>query len=133
MALPNGTDVLILAEDSGNPGTFNVVGSQRGATQDETTAVIDVSNKTQRERKVLAGRYESTISLEQLYVPTDQGFLDLRASLRNGTLLKIRRQESGTDKEEITGVVTQMSQDFPDQAESVISVEIAVDGAWAAV
>ncbi len=127
----NGTAVLILADIGG--ATFNIVGSQRDATMDETAGVIDISSKDQRERKVLSGRYESNISMEELYVPTDAAYLALLASMRNGTIVAIRRRESGTDKEEADAIVTSISRDFPDQGEATISIELAIDGAWTAV
>lgn len=126
----NGTDVLLLAAVGGTP---TVVGSQRGVTFEETSENIDVSSKEQREMRVLAGRYSSTVSLEHLYVPSDTAYLALRDANRSGEFITIRRSEFGSPFEECSCIVTSLSGDFPDQGEAVVSVEVMVDGAWAAV
>lgn len=127
----NGTDILLLA----NTGTdmapvFEVVGSQRDVTFEETTDEIDVSSKDQREKRVLGGRYSSTISLDALYVPTDDAYEALKAAMRSGDLIKIVRQEEGTSVEGANALVTSISEAGPDQGEATISVSLTVDGAW---
>jgi len=124
----NGKDFLVLVDTDG-AGTFAAVGSQRSAKITETNDVIDTSSKDQRERKVLAGRYQVTVSFDALFVPTDTAFAALKAAMRNGTSIKIRAQESGTPTEEMTAIITDMTREFPDQDASTISLEAAVDGA----
>lgn len=126
----NGTDVLLLADVGGVP---TVVGSQRGVTFEETTETIDTSSKDSRAMRVKAGRYASTVSMEHLYVPSDTAYLALRDANRNGTPITITRREFGLDFEEACAIVTSISSDHPDQGESVISVELEVDGFWSAV
>jgi len=63
MAGKNGSDVLLLV----NTGTASVpvyeaVASQRDVDFSETTEEIDVSSKDSRAKRVLPGRYGSTIS-----------------------------------------------------------------------
>lgn len=123
----NGTDVLLLADVAGTP---TVVGSQRGLTIEETTETIDTSSKDSRAMRVKAGRYGSTVSLEHLYVPTNTAYLALRDANRNGTAITITRREFGLNFEEACAIVTSLSSDFPDQGESVISIELEVDGFW---
>lgn len=125
MAL-NGTDILLLVDGV-------VVGSQRGLTVDESSDVIDVSSKEGRAMRVLPGRYQTTFSLEHLYVPSDTAYQSLRDANRNGTFVQVIRQEEGANFEEADAIVTSLSGDFPDQAEAVISVELQVDGEWTAV
>lgn len=130
----NGTDVLLYA----NTGTdlapvWTVVGSQRNLSRDESTESIDVSSKASRAKRVLPGRYASSMSLEALYVPDDASYLALKSAMRDGDLIKVRISEVGIYTEEADAVITSMSEEFPDQAESTISVDLEIDGDWIAV
>ena len=130
----NGTDILLLI----NTGTdlvpnYEVIGSQRGYTQNETTAEIDVSSKDQREMRVLPGRYGSTISLDALYIDDDNGYLSLQSAMRNGTFVTVRVQEDGADIEEADAIVTALTKAGPDQDAATVSVTLRIDGAWTAL
>lgn len=130
----NGTDILLLI----NTGTdlapnYEVIGSQRDYTQNETTAEIDVSSKDQREMRVLPGRYGSTISLNALYIDDDNGYLSLQSAMRNGTFVTVRVQEDGADIEEADAIVTALTKAGPDQDAATVSVTLRIDGAWTAL
>lgn len=130
----NGTDVLLLV----NTGTaqqpaYTVVGSQRNLSREETTEEIDVSSKASRAKRVLAGRYASSLSLEALYVPSDDAYLALKDAMRNGELIKVRMQDDGVAAEEADALITSMSEEYPDQAEATISCDLTIDGEWAEV
>lgn len=129
----NGTDVLLLARTSTGPDVYAVVGSQRNVTFNETTAAIDMSSKASRAYKGAPGRYNCTASLEHLYVPGDSAYAALRAAMRNGTTIRVRRQESGSDVEQADAIVTSLSEAMPDQAECVVSCELQVTGEWGAI
>ncbi len=127
----NGADVLLYV----NTGTdlapnYDVIGSQRDFTLNETTAEIDVSSKDQREMRVLPGRYGSTITLGALYVPTDNAYLTLLSAMRNGTAITVRISEEGADVEEADAIVTALNRAGPDQDATTISVTLRIDGAW---
>lgn len=130
----NGTDLLLLA-NTGTPSVpvYEVVGSQRDATIEETTDTIDVSSKESRAMRVLPGRYGSTISLDALYVPDDAAYLALRAANRDGTLILVARQFEGVVTEVVSAKVDSISEAFPDQAEATISISLTVDGFWSEV
>ena len=121
----NGTDVLLLIDSL-------VVGPQRGVTFDETNDPIDFSSKDQREMRTGYGRYSSTVSLEFLYVPNASGYAAIRTAARAGTKVTVLRREQGSAIESAPAVITSKSDDFPDQAESVISLDLQLDGAWVA-
>ena len=125
----NGTDFLILA-DSDGMGAYLPVASQREAQISETNQVRDLSTKSARERKVAAGRYEATVEFSGLYVPTDAAFVALRTAMRAGTPIRLRMSQNGTDVEEATAVITDMTRDFPDQEEATIALQAAIDGAF---
>ena len=127
----NGTDILLLV----NTGTalvpvYVAVGSQRDATFGETNEAIDMSSKDSRAKRVLAGRYTAEITMEALYVPSDTAFLALKDAMRNGTLIKVVREESGVSIEEVNAVVTDLSQAAPDQDAATVSIGLAIDGEW---
>lgn len=127
----NGTDILLQV----NTGTvlvpvWETVGSQRDATFDEATAEIDVSSKTSRAKRVLPGRYSSSVSLDALYVPSDAAYLTLKAAMRDGDAVQILRQEGGVSLESADAIVTGLSEKGPDQAEAVVSISLVVDGEW---
>lgn len=133
MAL-NGSDILVLI----NTGTeespmFEPAGCQRDGTMEEGSAVIDVSCKGNRARRVLAGRYTSTISLDGLYIPGDSAFDAMRQANRNGELVLLAREESGVVVETAYAVISSMSQSFPDQDAAVISASFEIDGMWTEV
>ncbi|MCB9135157.1 MAG: hypothetical protein H6636_07010 [Anaerolineales bacterium] len=130
----NGSNLLILA-NVGTPEVpaYQVVGCQRGATIDEQTAEIDASCKSSRNKRVLPGRYSSTIALDGLYVPNDAAFQALRDANRNGELLLIAREEFGEVLETANCLVTAMPQAFPDQDVATISVSLTVDDGWTVV
>ena len=127
----NGTDVLLLV----NVGTeaapnYKVVGSQRGLTRVENTAEIDVSSKEERPKRVLGGRYDSTMTLDALYVPDDDCYLALQSANRNADLILVRKSEDDVQVEEATALITSMSESYPDQEAATITVSLRIDGEW---
>lgn len=127
----NGSSLLILA-NTGTPSVpiYTPVGSQRDASIDENTDIIDFSNKESRNRRVGAGRYSSTVSLDALYVPDDAAYAVLKAAMRSGDTVIIAREESDVVVETATAVVATLSETFPDQAEATVSASFEIDGAW---
>lgn len=120
----NGTDVLLWIDG-------DAVGSQRDCTFDETTAEIDVSNKIDgRAMRVLPGRYGATITLDSLYVPTDAAYQALLAAMRDGTFVEVVVVEEGIVLESANAIVTKLSKNAPDQAESTVSISLRIDGEW---
>jgi len=127
----NGTDVLLLV-NTGTAAvpTYEAVGSQRDVTFDEATEEIDISSKDSRAKRVLAGRYSATISLDALYVWTNDGYRALRDAMRDGDLILVAREDDGTTIETADALVTTLSESFPDQGEGTISVGLTIDGFW---
>jgi len=127
----NGADFLLLV-DIGTPEApaYKVVGGQRAATVDETTASIDVSSKDNLARRVIPGRYQSSVSLDALYIPDDEAYQALVEANRQGKLIKIVKQEFGDPVEMADAVVTSISGSFPDQGECEVSVSLYIDGEW---
>lgn len=130
----NGTDVLLLV-NTGTPAVpvYEAVGSQRDVTFDETTEEIDASSKDSRAMRVLPGRYGATLSLDALYVPTDDAYLALRSAMRDGELILVARENDGVTEETADALITSLSESFPDQGEGTISISLTIDGTWTEV
>lgn len=130
----NGSNLLIYANvGSEESPSYAVVGCQRDATIDETSETIDVSCKTSRNQRVLAGRYSSTVSMDALYIPDDTAYLALQSANRDGDLILIAREENGVITETASAKIDSISGSFPDQGEATVSISATVDGAWEAV
>jgi predicted secreted protein len=127
----NGTDVLLLV-NTGTPAVpvYEAVGEQRDVTFDESTEEIDVSSKNSRAKRVLAGRYSGSISLDFLYVWTQTGYQELRDAKRDGELILVAKQEDGVTLETVEALVTSLSESFPDQGEGTVSISLTIDGFW---
>lgn len=130
----NGTDLLLLV-NTGIPmiPAYSIVGSQRDAKIDEATATIDVSSKDSRAQRVLPGRYSSTLTLDALYVPSDAAYQALKNANRNGELILVAREENEVVVETASAKIDTMSEAFPDQGESTISITLTIDGYWTEV
>ncbi len=130
----NGTDVIIKV----NTGTdiapvWVSVGKQQGAKLSEKVGYIDESSKDAMERAGSAGRYEGSLSLDALYVPSDTAFTYLKTSFRAGTKVQVEIEEAGTPTEKAMAVITQMDTEWPDQDSATISATFDLDGAWVAL
>lgn len=118
----NGTDVLIYVYVE---GTKTAVGSQREATIEETNEEIDVSTKDLRAKRILSGRYSSTLSLDSLYVPSDTAYSALKTAMRDGEKVIV-----ATETEYADAIVTSLSESFPDQDAATVSIGLSISGAW---
>lgn len=130
----NGSDVVLLV----NTGTelvpaYEIVGSQRDVSFEETTEEIDVSSKDGRAKRVIAGRYASSISLDALYVPSDAAYQALKDAKRDGELILVAREENEVTLETANALITSMSESFPDQGEATISISLTIDDVWTVV
>lgn len=119
----NGADILIWIDG-------NAVGSQRDCTFNENTAEIDVSSKDSRAMRVLPGRYDATVDLDALYVPTDAAYADLQAAMRNGTFVEVVVIEDAVVLESADAIVTSLSRNGPDQDAATVSCTLRIDGWW---
>jgi len=130
----NGSDVMLMVNTGSEAvPAYELVGCQRDVTFEETTEEIDVSCKPRRAKRVIAGRYGATISLDALYVPSNEAFQALRDANRDGNLILVAREEMGVTLETANALITSMSEAMPDQAEATISISLTVDGEWVEV
>ena len=118
----NGSDVLIYVYID---GVKTPVGSQKEASIEETSEEIDISTKDSRAKRVIPGRYSSTISLDSLYIPSDDAYAELKDAMRNGTAVIV-----ATETEYANAIVTSLSESYPDQDTATVSISLSVNGAW---
>ena len=119
-----GSDVMLLVDVTGE---LEVIATQRDATFTENTAAIDVSSKDGRSQRVLAGRYSAEITMDSLYVYDDDAYEALVEANRTGELVMVARLQDGMVFGIGEGVVTSISDRFPDAAESTVSATVVVD------
>ncbi len=119
----NGSDILITIGGM-------VVGSQRDATIDESSDVIDISSKESRARRIVPGRYSSTLSLDALYVPDSVSYTAIKTAMREGTLVNVAVMDNNINIKSASGYVTSLSEEYPDQGEATVSITIEIDGEW---
>ena len=131
MAL-NGSSVLLKVQTSSGPNVYTVIGSQTGVKFTEKNQAIDVSTKAQPQKQYIYGEYEASITLDHLYVPNDTGYAALKAANRNQTTIVVERNESGSDLEYATALVTQLDADAKKAAPTTLSVTLQITGVWTA-
>lgn len=129
----NGSLFVVLV-NTGTPEVpaYEVVGYQRDATVEESTATIDVSSKNERAARVLPGRYSGTVSFDALFVPTDAAYQALLNALRNGDLVQLAVQENDVVTETVNANVDSLSRSYPDQDAATVSASFTLDGMWEA-
>ena len=131
MAGINGTSVLVIVNVGSEASPVWVaVGSQRSFTRNENRAEIDLSSKDSIYGEFEAGRYDSTVDLDALYVPGQQSYQTIRQALRNGLPIQLRVQEQGTDTEQANARVLTIAEEFPDQEAATTAVSFRVTGGW---
>lgn len=115
------------------PDVYVTLGAQRGATIEESNNVIDTSSKDSRAFTGLAGRYESSVSLDALYVPSDAAKLAIRDAARNGTILRIRVSAIGAEAvEQADCIVETITKEFPDDDAATFALDLTITGTWGA-
>jgi len=130
----NGADFLI----SVNIGTvaspvYSVVGGQRDLTVDQASDAIDVSSKDTPHAEFIAGRRSKTVQFDALFIPNAAAYGRLAEAQENGELVRVRRKDFGQPVKEAEGIVTSLSESFPDQGAATVSCNIQISGTFTAV
>lgn len=134
----NGSLVLLQVRTATAPDVYTTVGGQRGMSIGKEMTAIDTSAKDNADGTYVGGRRNSTMSMEGLVIASDAGRLALVAAYEtNGALagfVRIRRGAIGAEvAKQAEGIITDLSEDFPDDEESTWSVEIQISGPWGAI
>lgn len=130
----NGSDFLIAVNigDSVTP-VYSVVGGQRDMTIDRASDAIDVSSKDSPHAEFIPGRRSKTIQFDSLLVPNAAAYGKLAEAQENGELVRVRRKDFGQEVLEADGVVTSLSEGFPDQGAATVSASIQISGTFTPV
>lgn len=126
-----GSDVLVMI----NTGTvaipvWTAIGAQRGLDVTEGNEAVDCSSKDSGNRRVLPGRYSSSVNFDALYLYDDTGFVKLLAAVRAREKVQLMQRRSSTNIEYAYAVCTSVQRSYPDQDDRTVSASFEVDGAW---
>lgn len=119
----NGDDILVFIGGV-------IVGHQRNAQRTESNDLIDISSKIARQRRILAGRYQTDLTLDALWVRTASGLDALRTAIRSGDPVTLAVQFQGSGWESASAIASGSTEDWPDQGEATVSIDLAIDGSW---
>lgn len=108
--MAKGVDFVIKIEDSAMPGTYNILGGQRGATLNRSAETIDTTTKSSngwRENEVSIREW--SIEADGLLVESDQAYQDLEDAYMNGTTVLVELTTAAGNKYSGEAIIT----DFP--------------------
>ena len=128
----SGTGVLLKVDVSDSDGTdMKTIAGQRGLTVDSSGNVINLSNKdTGSVECVTVGRLTKTVTLDALVATSCTAQTALDDAHDNRTSVSIAYFKDGTLVESATAVVTGLSKNFPDEAESTYTCNLQLTSAW---
>lgn len=126
----DGAAVLVLADVG---GVYTPVAEQQGLSRESSRNMIETSHKQADHTQWIYGKKDDTLTLDALYVPGDAAMQTLRAAMGNKTVIVIRRSENGTEIEQATALISTISDEWPDNDASTVSVEFQLSSSWEAV
>lgn len=129
MAL-NGSQVLIFVYDKANDGSefadkYLPLGEQTGLSQEASSNLIEASSKASDHTKWLYGKSDGTLSVEALYGQSDAVNV-LRACQKQKKNVYLKRSD-GTNTEYFEALVETISQEFPDNDNSTLSIDFQLN------
>lgn len=107
---------------------WTTVGSQRDATVTRALAIIDVSTKDSRNRRIKPGRYTVEIAFGHLYVAAAPELTALKNAVLNGTFTQVREMVAGAAGRVYGGYITGHVESFPDEGPAEVSCTFTGDG-----
>lgn len=130
----DGAQVLLMvnAGSEASPN-FVEVGEQTNLSRETTRNLIEVTSKQDDHQRWIYGKQGDTVSLESLYIANDSGLQQLRDAQKNKNKILLRRKEAGSEVEEATALIETISDEWPDNDSSTVSVDMTLDSEWSAV
>lgn len=114
-AAKNGVSFILQSSPDGGVTYHTIAGAKKASIARKTNPIDTTTKDDNGDKSVLPGQREWTISFDQLWVSADAGQLDIQAAQAAGTTLQIKLQYgSGSDTYVGTAVVTDISEDMPD-------------------
>jgi TP901-1 family phage major tail protein len=129
----DGASVLVLVPDPNSPGSYIPVAEQTNLSRESSRNLIEASSKDSDHTKWIYGKKDDTVELEALYVPNDAAMQALRNAQENKEIVVLRRTEDGTAVEQAEALVSTISDEFPDNDVSTVSVEFQLNTSWTPV
>ena len=115
------------------------IGSQRGASFESSADMLDVSDKTSRDAKFIAGKNTDTVSCSSFYVVGDIPQAALRTAYDAGTTVSLIWHEGADDGTDTVGAtlrtaatafVSSLSVSAPEHGPAETEVSFQVSGGW---
>ncbi|WP_069649639.1 phage major tail protein, TP901-1 family [Caloranaerobacter ferrireducens] len=127
--MAKGVDFVIKIEDSGNPGTYILLGGQRGATLNRSTETIDVTTKDSNGwRESEASIKEWSIEADGLLIESDTAYSQLETAYMNGTKVKVELNTAGGSKYTGDAIITDFPIEMPYDDAATYSVTLQGTG-----
>lgn len=129
----NGTDYLLYI-NTGTVGSpvWTAAGSQKNLTIGKTADILDASHKADTWEVALQGRRHSTVDLDALFVPTDAALVALQAAFNAQLPILIRKYFQGNAVEQADSVISDLTENLPDNEISTVRISLRVTGGWGA-
>lgn len=130
----NGNDVLMLV-NTGTPESpvYAELTGQRDMSMGRTRPWIDLGAKGDDVEVGSVGRRSYPLTVDVIYDPTDTAYLALVAAFEAKETILVRRSELGIDVEEAEAHILDMTMKAPQEAASVVAVQLRVTGGWSVV
>lgn len=127
----NGSLVLLQVRTASGPDVYTTVGGTRGLKIKRDRKALSTSSKDDTDDTFAGARRTSTAHVDGLVVTGDVARAALIAA-HNGTgAARIRRTALGTEPmAQADAIITNIEEDFPDDAESTWSVDFQITGPW---
>lgn len=138
-----GNGAALWVDTSGTgAGTYEMVGLQRGLTDELTREMIDASHKGSDFAQSVYGRQSGTLTMDALEPDPDFGGAGathgaLRDAMNNRQPILVQIRKTGSSNTVVTleseALVGTMSTEYPDNDVSVISLELTLQGPFETV
>jgi TP901-1 family phage major tail protein len=126
---------LLIYVNTGTDATpvWTKVGAQRGFSLEETADNFETTSKDSGVNREYEYSYNSsTISLNGLYIPSDEGLQALKNAQRNQEKIKAQTWENGAAVEQADALVTTRTIEGPHDNSATYSTELQITGGWTA-
>lgn len=130
----DGSDILLFV----NTGTesspsYEAAAYQRSYSQESSRDMIETTVKQDDAKTYEYGELDESLTVEGLYAPSDAAFAALQDAKDNASTILVRRSEDGSEVEEATALVENISVDAPRNDVRTFSSDLQITGKWSTV
>ena len=133
MAVLDGTDIVLSVRTTiGTPDVFSVLGRQLDGSRSLTRDAYETSSKDDDDKTYGAGKRDSTFSVECRYEPGDAAMAALLTAYESASgEIRVKIPARGADVAKMAdGIVTDISEEYPDGDAASRTVEVQISGGW---